>query len=626
MSQPMLADTDFQTDYDTQADELKKLRKKIKNGTTPDWIITALGEMHAEFPEGTSLRYRSSTNNEDLPGFSGAGLYDSKTQDPEETEEDGIDKSIKGVWESLWNFRAFVERDFHRVDHLNTAMGVLVHPNYSDELANGVAVSYDPFGDRDDVYYVNTQVGEDLVTNPEAFSFPEEILLGPVVGTTWPQTILSLSNQVADGDRLMTEAQYSQLGQHLTGIHDHFKRLYDPDGSFAMEIEFKITSDNVLAIKQARPWVFRPLNEPPRFPSTETGVRQVAEGVPEGTHFDVPVAATDPDGDALTYTLSGPDDDLFEVVRESGLLLTRTLLDYGARETYSVIVRVHDGKDRKGRPSVATDDWVRISITVINADEEGTLTLSSQQPKVGRALTATLSDPDGGVSSLTFTWERSENGGSWKTISLASGRSYTPVDSDLNHHLRVTAFYADSQGSGKSALWVSTNPVDEPSSPPIATGGGGVGFGPAPVAPKFSDGFRTTRAVAENARAGDAVGEAVSATHPDELEITYSINGADASLFTVDEETGQISVREGVELPLGTTYTVNLTATDSAGFGAIIIVMIEVTEATHHPYDLNRNGQIERDEIIRAVEDYFDGEITKDDVIDLIRLYFAEPG
>ena len=112
----MLADPTFQTDYDTQEAELKDLRDAIKDATTPDWIITALEEMHAEFP-GRSLRYRSSTNNEDLPGFSGAGLYDSKTQDPDETEEDGIDKSIKGVWASLWNFRAFVEREFYRIDH-----------------------------------------------------------------------------------------------------------------------------------------------------------------------------------------------------------------------------------------------------------------------------------------------------------------------------------------------------------------------------------------------------------------------------------------------------------------------------------------------------------------------------
>ena len=117
----------------------------------------------------------------------------------------------------------------------------------------------------------------------------------------------------------------------------------------------------------------------------------------------------------------------------------------------------------------------------------------------------------------------------------------------------------------------------------------------------------------------------MSATHPDDLEITYSLSGADASLFTVDEETGQISVREGVELALGTTYTVNLTATDSAGFGAIVIVMIEVTEASFSPYDLNGNDAIERDEVIMAIRDYFSGEITKGDVIELIKLYFAGP-
>ena len=125
--------------------------------------------------------------------------------------------------------------------------------------------------------------------------------------------------------------------------------------------------------------------------------------------------------------------------------------------------------------------------------------------------------------------------------------------------------------------------------------------------------------------AGDGVGEPVSAAHPDELEITYSLSGADASLFTVDEETGQITVREGVELALGTTYSVNLTATDSAGFGAIVIVMIEVTEAAFSPYDLNGNDAIERDEVIMAIRDYFDGAITKGDVIELIKLYLRGP-
>ena len=249
----MLADPDFQTDFDTQEKELKKLRKAIKGGETPDWITTALTAMHGEFPAVTSLRYRSSTNNEDLPGFNGAGLYDSKTQHPDETEEDGIAKSLKQVYASLWNFRAFTERDFHRIDHLAAAMGVLVHPNYSDELANGVAVSFDPISGKDGHYYVNTQIGEDLVTNPDAHSVPEELLVfrGGVY-------VLATSNQVPPGQLFMSPGQMNQLHRSLTVIHEEFAELYGiGDGDqFAMEIEFKITSDNILAIKQARPWVF----------------------------------------------------------------------------------------------------------------------------------------------------------------------------------------------------------------------------------------------------------------------------------------------------------------------------------------------------------------------------------
>ena len=152
------------------------------------------------------------------------------------------------------------------------------------------------------------------------------------------------------------------------------------------------------------------------------------------------------------------------------------------------------------------------------------------------------------------------------------------------------------------------------------------GFGPAPVAPKFDDGFRTEREVYENAAPGDAVGDPVVATHQDDLAITYSLSGTDASKFTVDEQTGQLRVREGVTLVLASTFTVNLTATDSAGFGAIIIVDIEVieTQLLATITTSTTTGVIERDEVIEAVADYFAGEIEKDEVIELIKLYFQE--
>ena len=318
----MLADEDFQTDFEEQDDRLDDLRDDIKDADTPQWIIDALTAMHATYPEGQSLRYRSSTNNEDLPGFNGAGLYDSKTQHPEETEEDGIDKSLKQVFASLWTFRAFTEREFHRIDHLAAKMGVLVHPNYKDELANGVAVSFNPISDRDG-YYLNTQLGEDLVTNPEAHSVPEELLLYRFGG----YSILGTSNLVEPGELLMSDTQLTQLREHLDVIHEHFKRLYNPatGDPFAMEIEFKITSENILAIKQARPWVFsdvqaasppppppppppRPSPPPPpppppvanSFPTADAGPDQI--GVWEGALVTLDGSgSSDPDDDPLRY-------------------------------------------------------------------------------------------------------------------------------------------------------------------------------------------------------------------------------------------------------------------------------------------------------------------------------------
>ena len=194
------------------------------------------------------------------------------------------------------------------------------------------------------------------------------------------------------------------------------------------------------------------------------------------------------------------------------------------------------------------------------------------------------------------------------------------AEEDTEYTYRLRAINEDGEAEWSNDPSSSLRAVPPP--PPPNTGGGGGGFGPAPVAPSFTDGFRTTRSIAANASSGGPVGEPVTATHPDDFEVTYSLSGTDAALFTVDEETGQIRVREGTDLTIGRTYTMNLTATDSAGFGAIIIVTIEVSEASFSRYDLNNNNKIDRDEVIAAVGDYFDGDISKEEVIELVKLYF----
>ena len=251
----LLADAAFQGGIAVRDAELKKLRRRIRNGAVPAWMEAALETLKRSFPAGTSIRCRSSTNNEDLPGFSGAGLYDSVTHKP---GEGALSKSVKQVFASLWNLRAFEQREFHRVDHKAAAMGVLLHPNFQREKSNGVAVSDDPVYATEDTYYVNAQVGEELVTNPSSAAVPEELLLSAGAGAEFTTTVVARSNLVADGVRVLGDAHVALLRAALRRIHAHFATLYaaEEERQFAMEIEFKVTAAGALAIKQARPWVY----------------------------------------------------------------------------------------------------------------------------------------------------------------------------------------------------------------------------------------------------------------------------------------------------------------------------------------------------------------------------------
>lgn len=249
----MLQDSAFIADRTVRDTQLEELRDNIEDATMPGWMLDSLAEMQNSFPSGTSIRSRSSTNNEDLPGFSGAGLYDSKTHHPNEGH---ISKTIKEVFASLWNLRAFEEREFYRVNHFKASMGVLCHPNFDDEKVNGVGVSADPVYNTENTFYLNSQLGEELITNPEN-TYPEELLLKRYPDGNENYSVIQYSSLLDVDTLLMSDSQLDLLRQYLAVIHDRFAVLYNAVGNptFAMDIEYKIDSTNQLAIKQARPWV-----------------------------------------------------------------------------------------------------------------------------------------------------------------------------------------------------------------------------------------------------------------------------------------------------------------------------------------------------------------------------------
>lgn len=152
--------------------------------TTLAEIRRVLTTVYVDLAATQGIRFRSSSNVEDIEGFNGAGLYESFTGflDPSAQRSNAdrqktIERAILRVWGSYWSFEATEERRNERIDHLSGAMGVLIHPRFDDELerATGVCVFTllppdAPDAERLDV---NVQVGAESVANPNPMVLPE---------------------------------------------------------------------------------------------------------------------------------------------------------------------------------------------------------------------------------------------------------------------------------------------------------------------------------------------------------------------------------------------------------------------------------------------------------------------
>ncbi len=296
-------------------------------------------------------------------------------------------------------------------------------------------------------------------------------------------------------------------------------------------------------------------NRRPLFPATETGQRTVPENSRAGTNIGAPVAAVDPERNALTYTLTGPDAASFTITGAGQIrLASGVTLDFETKSSYSVTVEVHDGRDGSGATSTTIDDTQDVTITVENLEEPGTVTLSSETATIQARVpvTATLEDGDGVIGSVSWQWARSRSSTSgWANIAGATSDTFTPADTDIGGYIRATASYNDGEGSGKTAVRVSPR-VGQP--PPVNS---------APAFPATENGRRE---IPEDATGGTAVGDPVVATDFNDDPLTYTLSGTDAALFTVGSNDGQLRVAAGAQLDFETRRTLRVTVevTDGA--------------------------------------------------------------
>jgi pyruvate,water dikinase len=241
--------------------KLKQIRSAIKD--TPinkEFLADVKKRLESNGDEFMNYRFRSSTNAEDVKGFNGAGLYESKTGSLTDTDKP-IEKAIKAVWASLWDERAFAERQYFKIDQHSVAMGILVHRAFGEELSNGVAVTKHLYRKNYPAYTINVQLGEvSVVTPPDSVTCDEAIIgLGEVTGNSNVDVEYIGRSSLSKDKTILSNEQIALLARYLTAIKNHFYYKVEKGSSrgffwdYGMDVEFKIDAHTGnLYIKQAR--------------------------------------------------------------------------------------------------------------------------------------------------------------------------------------------------------------------------------------------------------------------------------------------------------------------------------------------------------------------------------------
>ena len=269
-------------------------------------------------------------------------------------------------------------------------------------------------------------------------------------------------------------------------------------------------------------------------------------------------AATDADGDSLTFSLSGADSDLFTIDPTTGVVSFNNAPDFESPGSatddndYNIIVTASDG---------TSDTEQAVTITVTDVDESGTnaapvfsspasVSVAENQTS---AYTAVATDADNdpltyslsGTDAALFTIDSNTG-----VVSFIEAPDFeNPNDAGRNNVYNIIVTASDNTGgtpdTNQAVAITVTNVNDN--------------------APVFTS--PATANVEENQTAAYTA----MATDADGDPLTYSLSGTDAGRFTINAATGVVSFNEApdVEAPSDANgdnvYNIIVTASDNTG-------------------------------------------------------------
>jgi hypothetical protein len=247
----MWRDPSFHADRSTRDARLAALRDAIARAPVDAALLRLVRARLAQLPAGRAI-LRSSTNAEDLPGFNGAGLYESVVV-PTDASEAALADALRHVWASVFTLRGVEERDWFRIDPLAVAMAVLVQPFVPHAVANGVAITRNPFNEGRPAVFINAQSSGGSVTSA-GDEAPEQHLV--YTYTEQPEDELLARSSRDGGARVLTDDDVLHLTRVLLRLHASLVPTYG-SGANALDVEFLVSAPpggpRVLYLVQSRP-------------------------------------------------------------------------------------------------------------------------------------------------------------------------------------------------------------------------------------------------------------------------------------------------------------------------------------------------------------------------------------
>ena len=256
----LMDNNDFVHNPKIRRQKLDEFRKSLQNGKVDETLRKDIIKLWKTQLGSKPVFVRSSSNAEDLPNFSGAGLYSSV---PNVREEDKLIEAVKTVWASLWNFQGYEARVRNYVSQDDVYMSALIQTGI-DMDRGGVMITKDPFDDRNkNSVYISAVCGHNTKVTAND-GLPEQVLFNPKSNSV---LVMTLSQQKGalrfdeNGDlketpdvcaeakkRVLTDLQTRTLAKTAINIRTAF------GGKKEQDIEWGILNGRIYIV-QARPYI-----------------------------------------------------------------------------------------------------------------------------------------------------------------------------------------------------------------------------------------------------------------------------------------------------------------------------------------------------------------------------------